>query len=383
MSNDDKNTRHLPERKPSVSKRISEYLKVAGDVAMIVLNLRDKPTRVDWFSAGMRAASVGLDWYRARVTGDAPGAWSYFEESQKWEAFPKEYRKLVLEVAKDPVVAPEFLDSNEKSPYACLAKLGTETVGWGIHNGEPYYGPYYQVDREKETHKALGDLVWKHYGGKHLSFDGVSLVLDRLYDDNVSATEQMDMLLSQVQRYLRAGVPRSYLLLGAPGTGKSVAIRWLTGVLGMRSIRVNVGALNEHTSVVGSLQVIMDVLRPDVLILDDLDRVEVDAEVLSFLELARRLCRLVVASANHESKLAGAALRPGRLDEMIEFTKLDLPVVEKILGEFADLAEEVADLPAAYVAEFADRCKVLGRDEAISGLEMLRKRADETSRDSD
>ncbi len=287
-----------------------------------------------------------------------------------------------MDVAEDPQVAPAFLDADEKQAYPCLARLGKEEIGWVARNGELTMGPYYRTSRKQETFAALGEHLWKNAGGRHLSYDGTSLLLDRMTGDSALATIQMDAMLNQVQRYLKAEVNRSYLLTGAPGTGKSVAIRWLTGVLGMRSIRVNVGALNETASVVGSLQMMLDIFRPDVLILDDLDRVEVDAEVLTFLEVSRKLCRLVIASANHPDALSGAALRPGRLDELIAFTKLDLPVIRKLLGPFEDLAEQVADLPAAYVSEFANRCKVLGREEALSGLAELKKRAEETSQDA-
>lgn len=377
--------KNAPERKPSFKKKMSEWLKVLADVAGIVMDLRDKPTRADYLSAGFRAANMAAAWYFGRDSRVGVGTWDYFNDDLAgWESFPHEHRMLVPELAMNPVVAPEWLDADDKSPYVCLAKLGPEVVGW-VNNadGALANGPYYRTDRRNETYAELGKLAWKHVGTKHLAYDGTGMVADSLRDVGLR-TQQLDDLLDRVQLYLRANIKRSYLLTGAPGTGKSVAIRWLTGVLGMNSVRVNVGVLSsEKNDVISALDSMLRIFSPDVLILDDIDRIDVNAEMLTFLEMARRSCRLVIASANQPSKLSGAALRPGRLDELIEFKFLDPRVVVELLGEFADLVDEVEDLPAAYITEFCNRCKVLGRDVALAGLGELRERAEETSEDSD
>ncbi len=377
--------KNTPERRRSLRGRIVDWLKVASDVAGIVMDLRDKPTRMDYWSAGLRAVNLATGWWVGRAKSGST-AWGFFNEgdSDQWEIFPHEHRMLVAELAQDPYVAEAWIDADEKAPYVCLAKLGREEVGW-VNTAENAltYGPYYRTARKKETYAELGKLAWKHLGVRHLAYDGVTLVADSLTDSGLP-TRQLEDLLQRVQRYLKAGIPRGYLLVGAPGTGKSVAIRWLTGVLRMTSVRVNVGVLSgEKSDVTGSLDSILRIFQPDVLILDDLDRINVGAELLTFLEMARRSCKLVIASANQSSKLSGAAMRPGRLDEVIEFERLDPEVVAELLGEFSDLTDEVKDLPAAYVTEFANRCRVLGREAAIEGLDVLRERAAETSRDSD
>ncbi len=58
-------------------------------------------------------------------------------------------------------------------------------------------------------------------------------------------------------------------------------------------------------------------------------------------------------------------------------------MVIDILGTDRDLVDQVADLPAAYVAEFARRCRVLGREQALLDLPELVTRAEETSQDAD
>ena len=131
------------------------------------------------------------------------------------------------------------------------------------------------------------------------------------------------------------------------------------------------------------LETMLRILKPDVMILDDLDRIDVSAQVLQFLETARQSCRIVMASANSVQALQGAALRPGRIDDIITFDKLDATVIARILGVDADLTDLVRDLPAAYVAEFGRRVRVLGREQALEDLPDLERRASETSEDAD
>jgi len=128
-------------------------------------------------------------------------------------------------------------------------------------------------------------------------------------------------------------------------------------------------------SLATSLETLLRLLRPQAMILDDLDRVAVTAPLLSFLEMARRTCAVVVASANSVSKLMGAAVRPGRFDDILRVDRLDPVVLRTLLAEDADLHERLAALPAAYVVEFAARRRVLGREQALSELDELIQRS--------
>lgn len=382
-------TRPTPPRKQSRVKKLAAWLKLASDVGAIVMDLRDKPSRWDMFSMATRATNLGITWYTERYKPSiAKNVWEYFDEGEgDWRRFPIEYNKMVINGAKDLTVADEYLDADVKFAYACLAKIGNERVGWVVENGQCIEGPYYREDREAETFDALGQLLWQMLGGKHLLYTTSGLVLDAYHDHGVIPTDQMRELLDRTQLFMRAKEPRSYLLAGAPGTGKSVAIRWLATALGLTSVRIDLRLLSSDadsrgSTVAASLQTMLRILKPDVMILDDLDRIEVCAEVLAFLETARQSSRVVMASANRVGALRGAATRPGRIDDIIEFEFLDLNVVQKILGEFADLAELVSELPAAYVAEFARRCRVLGREQALVDLPELIERSVETGQDT-
>ena len=174
-------------------------------------------------------------------------------------------------------------------------------------------------------------------------------------------------------------MPRSYLLVGPPGTGKSAAIAYLSRELGLSSLRVDLTALARHhyhaeVSVAASLETLLELLRPDLMVIDDLDRVTTGGAMLHFLERASRTCKVVMASANCADKMMGAALRPGRFDDIIRVDRLDPEVLAELLGDDRELAERLAEAPVAYVAEFVKRRAVLGRERAVEELAELLER---------
>lgn len=71
----------------------------------------------------------------------------------------------------------------------------------------------------------------------------------------------------------------------------------------------------------------------------------------------------------------GAAVRPGRFDDIVRVDRLDPVVLRTLLAADADLHERLATLPAAYVVEFATRRRVLGREQALVELDELIDRA--------
>ncbi len=370
-----------PVRKESRLRKATAYLKLAADVASIIMDLRDKPTGKDWYSLGIRAVNTGLGWYNDRGKKLLHAStWDYFNEDSRWSSFPSEYRPVVLKAIQDLEVAPEYLDGDPKNAYVAFGYLRKKIkVGIVMDSGQITDGPYYLAEQEEDVFRTVGELAWKQLGGRHLVYTTSNLVLDGYVDKNVRPTKQMEQLLERVKKFLAAKEPRGYLFGGVPGTGKSVAIRWLVGTLGLTSVRVDLRMLDEGSSHLAAttLPSILRILRPDVIILDDIDRIEVTAELLDFLELAKSSCRIVLGSANDVESMHGAQVRPGRFDDIFEFSNLDFSVVEEILGENRDLAELVKDLPAAYVAEFGKRCRVLGREQAVDSLgELLQRAAD-------
>ena len=368
------------------TQRWKRYLSLAADAGEIAMSLRDKPTRLDWVAFAFRAASFTLRVRAEQRRFDARDPWTYFDSGDRdarWMVIPDEFEALVLEHVGDVAVEASHWDGDGESPRVYLGRIGGELVGWiGDRDGDVLSGPFLLAARERETYRAVGERVWTRVAGRHCVFGRGGLAPDPLAAGTHEAGVQVRALRDRLARFLERGVGRSCLLVGPPGTGKSTGIRYLARELGLRSLRVDLSALARTPGVrsgaggaPGWLETQLKHLQPELLILDDLDRVECGGELLHFLELAAATCKLVLASANATEPMMGAALRPGRFDEVVRVDRLDRDLLAALLGpEDADLAESVADLPIAYVAEFVKRRAALGREQALAELADLRAR---------
>ena len=371
----------------------ARYLRIAGDAGTIAMALRDKPTPLDWLGVALRAIGLGLTVRDERRRADARDPWKFFSDvrGEEWLEVPDEFRRLVLDHVAHVEIDETFWDGDPASPYICRGKIGDEVFAW-IGEGQNGIadGPYLLATRQTESYRALGEKLWRRLGGKQLLYGNAGLALDPFTSDGVVVTAQMRGLQDRMRCFVEAGQPRSYLLGGPPGTGKSVAIRWMISELGLTSVRIDLGVLarlhgSHAASLSVSLETLLRLLRPQAMILDDLDRVAVTAPLLAFLEMARRTCLVVVGSANSVQKLMGAAVRPGRFDDIVRVDRLDPIVLQTLLAADADLHPRLADLPAAYVVEFAARRRVLGREQALVELDELvaRSKAIATSAECD
>jgi hypothetical protein len=365
------------------SNRWERYLSLAAEAGAIAMSLRDRPTRLDWVGVGLRVTGL---WCRIRAerrratTGDP---WSYFDDEgldRSWIEIPEEFRGLILEEVTGETIVDSHWTGEEDEARVCHAHVGDELVGWVSDGEKVVEGPYLRADREDQTYVALGERLWRRLGTRRCAYTVGGLIADPCAadGDGVLPTEQLRQLESRVSTFLRHGVSRSVLLVGPPGTGKSVGIRYLTRRLDLSTLRIDLAVLSRHHHsdrlVAASLETLLKLLRPEAMILDDLDRVHAGGELLHFLELAARRCKLLIASANCADNMMGAALRPGRFDDVVRVERLDREVLRRLLGSDEDLCERLSTLPVAYLAEFLKRRRVLGRAVALAELEELSAR---------
>jgi ATPase family associated with various cellular activities (AAA) len=368
--------------KTSARRKWGRVLKIAGDAGTIAMSLRDKPSRLDWVAVALRVVGLGMSIRDEKRRAEAGDPWRYFSDVEgiEWTEVPEEFRRLVMEHVTDATIDDKFWDGEESSPYICRALIGDELVAWIGEGQNIVDGPYVLTARQSETYRALGDRLWRRIGSPHLLYGVTGLVTDPFTDDRIVATTQMRDLRTRMAAFLAANEPRSYLLAGPPGTGKSMAIRWLVHDLSLSSVRIDLSVLarlhgSHSPALATSLETLLRLLRPRAMILDDLDRVAVTTGLLTFLELAQRTCQVVIASANSVDKMMGAALRPGRFDDIVKVDRLDPDVLKKLVDDDALLFDRLAPLPAAYVVEIVKRMRVLGRATALTELDELVKRS--------
>ncbi len=375
-------------RVPAPQKRkhhnFTRAMPLVAEAARIVMDLRDKPTPMDWLATAARTIALAVKVHGEHRSTSAPSPWEYFDgedPDSEWIEVPTEFRRLVIDHVVDLAFDETHWDGDPYANRIVLARTESECVGWMQSATDRLVdGPYVRRDRESETYAALGRAVWHRLGTDHVAYGPRGLVRDRFDVHTTRVSAQATELQDRLAAFRDQGFARSVLLVGPPGTGKSHAIRSIAAALGLSTLRVELAALldtqriSDEDEVGASLDTLVKILRPGAIVLDDIDRVGKDARLLRFLEESSAEQRIVLASANCTARMLGALLRPGRFDEIVTFDKLDRGLLRELLGPDADLAGRLDDLPIAYVREFIARLRVLGRKAALRELEGLAER---------
>ena len=191
---------------------------------------------------------------------------------------------------------------------------------------------------------------------------------------------------------------RSILFYGPPGVGKTTLAARLAEKMDGR-------LLVAHTDILDSprgrviFEGLIEIVDPTVILLDDLDRMWNPAVMLADLEQFSRKTstrmRLLIGTVNCLGDIPEPMRRPGRFDEIIEFTMPDTKAREEILrtyaGSFGTLlsdkeTEQLAvmcdGMSGAYLKEIALRASILdfGRiKDQVTQMKRLCDIADEES----
>lgn len=201
---------------------------------------------------------------------------------------------------------------------------------------------------------------------------------------------EVDVVLAQARVALARGRPWTFLLDGEPGTGKTVLAVEVARRLGLRVAVLDAVHLSQRATFYSGrrtpLHFITDILRPDVLVLNDLDRLSLErqAELLELLDAVRSWAKICFLAVNHRKRLLDAIDRPGRIDAAVHCGGLpvdDLRAIDARLVE-ANRAAAVADWPIAYIVNALEQAQgAMGLDEAIGlvGERLAQARAREAS----
>jgi hypothetical protein len=191
--------------------------------------------------------------------------------------------------------------------------------------------------------------------------------------------------------YMKDHVPRTYLFCGKQGIGKTCFCLRLSQLTGGRTLRIDACGI---TSVgVKDLDFIINGLCPNFLIVDDIDRApELEKSLPTlFSILSDFKCKhpnvTVALTINDITKLDPALLRPGRIDEIIEFDPPDgeerKSIIQGYLEEFkvtgdldlAKLVEATDGLTAAYLREVALQLRYRPQDRVLKVITRMNELA--------
>lgn len=235
----------------------------------------------------------------------------------------------------------------------------------------------------------LRDRVWEKLGPNleaTIREDDSTMLLDvRPVEPQRRATAQGVALVARLRPFVERGRGASCLLIGEPGCGKTTAAAEATAALGAgRSLRIPVGDLARMH---GGAFALLRFMRPEVLIVDDIDRHGNPQELLALFDEAGQHARLRIATCNYPKRLGSALLRPGRFDLHVraEDGEVAAARAEDVAACLAPVAEHLPDgvrveveaWPIAYAAALAERLAVLGVDAWSREVAELRRRLEE------
>ncbi len=333
----------------------------------------DKPTILNGGRAFFRLAQNVID--QAEIWPD-----EYFEERGWVKPFSNMFTFMILRMLVGQTHTV-IKTANEDSFIKLVEHAGVK-YGWVFDKkGKSVREIYVEEHNVEKAQASIKKMFWEAYGNQSLVMrrnnvlniddsSGIVFEIDDAFNPLPSkmATEHSAYL----KRCLDAGVRRSILLFGPPGTGKSTMARTLVKNLGLKSVRIRVEDIEQLNQT--HLSETINMFEPDAIILDDFDRARAQASLLETLEFFRRHVKLVIASANNKHDLDEAILRPGRFDELILVNEMDEAVVKNILGEYVDGFDDVKSWPVAFIEEYVKRRMFLDKSQAINSMRELAHR---------
>ncbi len=242
-------------------------------------------------------------------------------------------------------------------------------------NCEVYYAMRDPNSEHYSVNDRLGDSYWVNEGfdssvlasyfwtqfpnGINLSYGGKSGEETQIAIEGLPQARpyiELEHSIGEMRDYLlaarEAGISRSFLVFGRPGTGKTTFIENLANHFNRRVVKVESTFIdNVSTSELSSL---IEILHPEILLFDDFDRIDVEKQegkILFMVEtLKRKFADLAIfATVNDREKLGKAITREGRFDEYLEFDLIgadgQLSIVEYYCAHYKLVPPKQAELP--------------------------------------
>ena len=268
----------------------------------------------------------------------------------------------------DPVQDLDILEEQRASSSAVYMLDG---IVWGVSSNG--------YDEPSDDPTPILDALWDVCGEIELTAQGDGTANFKKADAR-PAFEPTTTALRMIERckaFRAKGYRVAVLADGRPGTGKSYAVRHTALALGGRILHVTLTNLAPWK--VGDAA---RMLRPDAVILDDVDRSNTSA-ALRLVEQLLELGVAVLCTSNDRGCIAGAFKRAGRVDMRFLFAGIDPDVLDvlltpwPVLYDSPDVRRLLKHSTVAEVERFIEHYDTLGLEEAVQYLQDLADEEDD------
>lgn len=243
------------------------------------------------------------------------------------------------------------------------------------------------IDLANIVKKDLGNFIEISFGITHTPHapnahvESDELILTKFkepYGNNLFIKDKSleEKTLRDIKKHREFGNQRSYMFLGAPGTGKTTFCYNLAKRISENDEIVFKATSELFDRAPNYMDTLVECFAPTVIIIDDIDRSIMgrqDEALLAFLERLKNLVSkpTFLSTANDISAIGEAFLRPGRFDEIVHFPRPNLEERKEFFKNYSKLLEiklvpkdieilsiETEDMTQAYLRDYCYMIKV-------------------------
>ncbi len=349
--------------------QVEPYLGFTKAVTEEVIGLREKPNMFDYVGLGLVLREHYLDYFGRPVVEYFPGG--------DWE--PLQTFGLYGEIARYLTQKYETNIVPVKDKETQQTVVDGIRFGWISDTDSEAFTIYVTKGEKDSAQKIIKSILWNNYKDScmvvGLSEDANRFVLLEDITPNLIKSAAGKKITERIKKYLQEGKKRSILFYGPPGSGKSQMIKGIAHSLNLNMLRFE--DFEYMIDSMGSFQIInmVNLIDPDLIVIEDVDHNFSDYNsLLDKMESFHASGKMVFVTANRANLLDDALLRAGRINETIEVKRLEEEVILELVKNDRDIFEIVRDFPASFIVEVMERVEVLGKREALSGINDIQQR---------
>ena len=205
--------------------------------------------------------------------------------------------------------------------------MAIESKGYfGNYNLSTFFVNFPYQELIKDILDTYNGNVYVCYDAKNNKILFNKLKHETIDEDKVYNSELTDAIVSDLKRFMALNLQRSYLFIGAPGTGKSTTCYQIAKRIANNCMKIDSSLLKVFSD--DMAETLVNFANTKVIVFDDIDRLTGDQiafnKLLYCIESIKtfKLKPILLATANNVGNIDLALFRPGRFDRIIKF---DLP----------------------------------------------------------